>query len=132
MKPYEYNQVPKLPRRVVDMANADIIGYHKTRSAFDSVFVLAVLRAQDRIHLELLKMQHPEKTLSDKWWKFGFVAKSKTEFNDQLDAERMLVERHRLKAAGKYDEADAIRKRLESWGYEIGDEPNGTNWLVIR
>lgn len=130
MKLNEYNSVPKLPRRVVDMANADIIGYHKNRSAFDSVFVISVLRAQERVHLELLKMKHPEETVSDKWWKFGFVAKSTTDINDQLDAERLLVERHSLKAAGKYTDADAIRKQLESWGYEIGDEPNGTNWLV--
>lgn len=131
MKPYEYNSVPNLPCRVVDMANADIINYHKNRSAFDSVFVLSVLRSQERVHLELLKMKHPEETVADKWWKFGFVAKSKTNFNDQLDAERLIVERHSLKAAGKYAEADAVRKQLESWGYEIGDEPNGTNWLVV-
>lgn len=131
MSKYEYNQVPNLAKRTVDMANASIIDYHQNRSAFDSVFSLSVLRSQERVHLELIKMNNPNKTVADEHWKFGFVSKSQIEFNSNLDAERLLAKRHALKAENKFAEADAIRNQLESWGYEIGDEPAGTNWIAL-
>jgi cysteinyl-tRNA synthetase len=131
MDNYEYSSVPKLARRIVDMANADIIGYHKNRRSFDSVFAGVMLAAQERVHLELLKEANPGERVSDRWWRFGFVPKDCTTFDDNLDAERLLVERNKLRAQKEYAKADEIRKRLESWGYEIGDEPGGTNWIVV-
>lgn len=129
---YEYDSVPNLPKRTVDMANVRFT----THPSFDDVFAGVVFKAQDRVHLELLKMAQPGEAVMDSWYelgfrpKYGFVPITKTDFHDWLDVERLLVERHSLKADKKYAEADAIRKRLESWGYEIGDEPGGTNWIA--
>ena len=131
MSRYDHNLIPNLPARIVDMANADIVGYHAGKKAFDFVFANTVADALERVHLEQLKMRQPNCRVSDKSWRFGFVPKDCREFDDNLDAERLLVERNTLRSAGKFQEADAIRERLDSWGYEITDEAGGTNWIVI-
>jgi cysteinyl-tRNA synthetase len=136
---YLYSDVPKLSHKVVDMANARTFNEGNNGKSCDTNYWLAVFEAQDKVHLELLnmelerlKMSRPKETVSDKEWRFGFVPKSARAFDDNLDAERLLVGRHVLKAAGKYTEADAIRKILVGWGYMITDQQDGTNWMVSK
>ena len=127
--PYNYADVPKLPRRVVDMANADIAKYHEGKAAFDDVFAESWFKAQDRVHLELVKMTAPGNYIRSRFLDCGFLPRGHT-VSDPLAVETMLMRRDQLRAEGMYSEADVIRKSLEALEYEIGDEAGGTNWIM--
>lgn len=125
---YNYEDVPNLKKSIVDMANrSPLEGYNKGARSYDSFIACSILDAQNRIHLELLKMQKPNQTISSINWWYGFVAKDCTSHNPQNDVERLLTERNRLRTLKIYKEADDIRNMLISWGYTIEGEASGTN-----
>jgi cysteinyl-tRNA synthetase len=52
------------------------------------------------------------------------------EENVSQEVEHLLAERARLRKAGQWVEADAVRRRLAELGIEISDTPDGTIWRL--
>ena len=46
------------------------------------------------------------------------------------EAERLLAERETVRKAGKWAEADTIRRKLSEMGIEVRDFPEGTVWSL--
>ena len=112
--------------------DADIIAYHKNRESFDTVFVLAVLRAQDTQLLENLKARNPGKCCTNQWNDWGYLPNDCIDFDSSSYINSQLAHRMELKKLGKYKEADAIKAELAARKYEIRDDRHGTNWLFNR
>ena len=116
----------------MNLADADIIAYHKNRESFDTTFVLAVLRAQDTQLLENLKARNPGKCCANQWNDWGYLPDDCVDFDPSSYIDSRLVQRRQYKHEGKYVEADAIKAELVSRDYEIRDDRGGTNWLHNR
>lgn len=121
----------KISKGILAMSEADIIGYHHGRSNFDMRYAESMLKAQDLVLLSELKDRFPGSRVIEPYsWRFGFIPFGFSGNLDGPDHERLVLERNRLRVEKNYSASDSIRKRLESWGYEIFDDSSGTNWLT--
>ena len=59
----------------------------------------------------------------------GFLPVEPLFYDEDNDVERLLIEQRKYKERKEYQEADAIREKLKSWGYEIREMLTGTLWI---
>jgi len=129
---FSYESVPDLPRRVVDMANADYQKHHRGRKSWDINFCNAVAEANERVLLEMTVMENPGQTVRGMLWEHGFVPRGVVEFDDRLDIERWVVTREIARKNKDFAEADRIRRLAEYFDFIIEDGKKGTYWFKKR
>ena len=107
----------------------NILEYHQGKGAFDSVFAVRFLDEGDTESLRALKAVAPGQRVAAPDNRIGYLPAGAA-FPEEHDTERHIAERQRLKRAGDYAGADAIRQRLARWGVELRDDRLGTEWIA--
>jgi len=106
----------------------NILDYHEHKGAFDSVFAVQFLDEGDTESLATLKASAPGQRVTAPDGRIGYLPAA-AEPVIEHDIERLIAERRQRKAARDFAGADAIRQRLERWGYALRDDRGGTGWI---
>ena len=120
---WDGSKLPSLQGRTVDLANQLLAYKNPGINYFNSCLDAGIV-----VIREVLKIIGGHATFTSFGRDFGFVAAA-GDVDEMDDCQRLIRQRQKLKAEGRFQEADSIRLMLNSWGYQLGDTKFGTDWI---